>query len=93
MNEGIITLFYGDDSLPLSSLRVFWLGTGGDWWPLRESEEEEERGSEEGWPLGGVAFPGNGLCSALLGPACLQRTCSPEGVRQWQARHLAVPLL
>lgn len=34
----------------------------------RESEEEEERGTEEGWPLGGVAFPGNGLCPVLLGP-------------------------
>lgn len=33
-----------------------------------ESEEEEERGTEEGWPLGGVAFPGNGLCPVLPGP-------------------------
>lgn len=46
------------------------VGAGGDWWPLRESEEEEEEegDTEEGWPLEGVAFPGNGFCSALSGP-------------------------
>lgn len=41
--------------------------TGGNLWPRAEAEEEE-RGTEEGWPLGGVAFPGNGLCPAVSGP-------------------------
>lgn len=42
--------------------------TGGLQRESEEEEEEEERGTEEGWPLGGVAFPGNGLCPVLLGP-------------------------
>lgn len=68
--------------LPL--LRIFWLGIGGDWWPLRESEEEEERGTEEGWPLGGVAFPGNSLCPDLSAEDWL-----PGRLRLGQARPLA----